>query len=308
MDSGTIPANGYLLLVGLIVAGAALLVLSFSVNRAMARSARDGDRHGEKVLEYRRDKLGQVGALLLGIGVSLFSFFFQSDYAERQRHASEVRQLGAKLAVQVGRAAAVANFISEFDPLIAYVDTAGNYKVGTGDALLLQVEKVQALRREVDLGILDALAISSDIADSQLVAELDPQLWFAIAEDENEVRYGRNQLLGDYADLDAALGGLPPAEAVADPARAPGVAAEVDDILHDLDVIRDRGRRLIGRGCRFVAAGPDFLSLKAIPALEADYITHTEWIDVARRELGGLKDGTRDCFGILEYGRHGLPE
>ncbi len=308
MGSGAIPMDGYLLLIGLIVAGAVLLVLSFGVNRAMARSVHAGDRHNEKIREYWRDRLAQLGTILFGIGISLFTFFFQADYAERQRHEAEVRQLVAKLAVRVGRAAAVANFISEFDPLIAYADAEGAYRIESGDGLREQVEAVLALRRDVDLATLDALSISEDIASSPLVAELDPTLWFAIAEDENEVLYGRNQLQSDFADLDRLLAGRPVAEAAADPASAPAIAAEIDDILRDMDVIRDRGRRLIGRGCRFVASGPEFLQLKAIPSLEADYITHTEWIDLARDALGGLKVGTRDCFGILEYGRHGLPE
>ena len=265
MDFGSISGNGYLLIGGLILIGGGLLLISLFVNRRVAISVRAEERHREKLYEYYRNTFSQLGVILIGIGVSLFIFFFQQGYQERQRHATEVRQLLAKLSVRVGRAAAVATTIAVFDPVIRYTGKDFDYVVHTGPDLADQVRDLLRVERDVDLDALRALPISDDIASSPLAGDIDPVLWFAIAEDESEVFYFAEQLQADYGDLRAALGDLSPEEAVADPVRAKAIGLEVKDILYDMDVVRDRGRRLVGKGCRFVSAGQDFLKLDGDP-------------------------------------------
>lgn len=303
MDFPAISGNGYLLIGGLILIGGGLLLISIFVNRRVASSVRADERHREKLYEYYRNTFSQLGVILIGIGVSLFIFFFQQNYQERQRHATEVRQLFAKLSVRMGWAATVAASLEEFDPLIRTV--GDDYVVGKGPELAAQVREILLVERDVDLAIIKALSISDDIATSPLAGEFDPVLWFAIAEDESEVAYGADQLRADYGDLHEALGGLTPEEAVADPVRAEAVAHEVADIFYDMDVLRDRGRRLIGRGCRLVSAGHDFMALKAIPELEANYDSHAAWIDRVEKHLNDYFVGGRSCFEMLRYSPDG---
>jgi hypothetical protein len=304
MDFGSISGNGYLLIGGLILIGGGLLLISLFVNRRVASSVRADERHREKLYEYYRNTFSQLGVILIGIGVSLFIFFFQQGYQERQRHTTEVRQLLAKLSVRVGRAAAVAGTIAVFDPVIRY--TSEDYVVKTGPDLAGQVRDLLRVEREADLDALRSLPISDDIASSPLAGDIDPVLWFAIAEDESEVFYFAEQLQADYGDLRLALGDLAPEEAVADPDRAKVIGLEVRDILYDMDVVRDRGRRLIGRGCRFVSAGPDFLKLTAIPELEANYPGHDLWIEQAEKHLADVSAGKKSCFEMLRYAPDGL--
>ena len=307
MDFGAISGNGYLLIGGLILIGGGLLLISLFVNRRVAISVRAEERHREKLYEYYRNTFSQLGVILIGIGVSLFIFFFQQGYQERQRHTAEVRQLLAKLSVRVGRAAAVATTLAEFDPVIRYTGEDNDYVVRTGPDLAEQVRDLLRVERDVDLDALRALPISEDIATSPLAGDIDPVLWFAIAEDESEVFYFAEQLQADYGDLRLALGDLSPAEAVADPVRAKAIGLEVKDILYDMDVVRDRGRRLIGKGCRFVSAGQGFLKLSAIPELEANYESHDEWIGHAERFLTSYTAGRKSCFEMLRFAPEGLP-
>jgi hypothetical protein len=301
MDFGSISGNGYLLIGGLILIGGGLLLISLFVNRRVASSVRADERHREKLYEYYRNTFSQLGVILIGIGVSLFIFFFQQGYQERQRHSTEVRQLLAKLSVRVGRAAAVAGTIAVFDPVIRYTGENFDYVVHTGPELAKQVRELLRVERDVDLDALRALPISDDIATSPLAGDIDPVLWFAIAEDESEVFYFAGQLKADYGDLRMALGDLSPEEAVADAALAQAIADEVEDILYDMDVVRDRGRRLIGKGCRFVSAGKDFLKVTAIPEIEANYDSHDAWIEHAEKLLAGVSAGRKSCFEMLRY-------
>jgi hypothetical protein len=305
MDFGSISGNGYLLIGGLILIGGGLLLISLFVNRRVAISVRAEERHREKLYEYYRNTFSQLGVILIGIGVSLFIFFFQQGYQERQRHAAEVRQLLAKLSVRAGRAAPVATTIAVFDPVIRYTDV--DYVVHTGPELADQVRVLLRAERDVDLDALQALAISDDLATSPLAGDIDPVLWFAIAEDEAEVFYYAEQLQAHFDDLRAALGDLSPDEAVADPDRAKAIGLEVRDILYDMDVVRDRGRRLIGKGCRFVSAGQNFLKLTAIPELEANYNGHDAWIEQAEKHLAGLSAGRQSCFDMLRFAPDGRP-
>lgn len=306
MNFGSISGNGYLLIGGLILIGGGLLLISLFVNRRVALSVRADERHREKLYEYYRNTFSQLGVILIGIGVSLFIFFFQQGYQERQREATEVRQLLAKLSVRVGRSAAVATTLALFDPVIRYAPDRSGYVIHTGPELAAQVRELLDVERDVDLDALRALPISDDIASSPLAGDIDPVLWFAIAEDESEVFYFAEQLKADYGDLRLALGDLSAEEAVADPVRAEAIGREVGDILYDMDVVRDRGRRLVGKGCRFVSAGRDFLKLTAIPELEDNYNSHDEWIGHAERLLSGFSAGRKTCFEMLRYAPDGL--
>jgi len=306
MDFGAISGNGYLLIGGLILIGGGLLLISLFVNRRVASSVRAEERHREKLYEYYRNTFSQLGVILIGIGVSLFIFFFQQGYQERQRDATEVRQLLAKLSVRVGRSAAVATTLALFDPVVRYAADRSGYAIETGPDLAGQIRELLSFERDVDLNALRALPISDDIASSPLAGDIDPVLWFAIAEDESEVFYFAEQLKADFGDLRLLLGDMSPEEAVADPARAEAIGGKVGEILYDMDVVRDRGRRLVGKGCRFVSAGRNFLKLKAIPELEANYSSHDEWIGHAETFLAGFSAGKKTCFEMLRYAPDGV--
>jgi hypothetical protein len=307
MDFGSISGNGYLLIGGLILIGGGLLLISLFVNRRVAISVRAEERHREKLYEYYRNTFSQLGVILIGIGVSLFIFFFQQSYQEQQRHAAEVRQLLAKLSVRVGRAATVANSLVGFDRLIRDTEDSTSYVVKSGAELAQQVRSIFNVERDVDLEAIKVATISDDLATSTLAGDINPVLWFAITEDESEIAYGTAQLEADYGDLHAALDGLPPETAVADPERGKRIGDEVHDILRDMDILRDRSRRLIGRGCWFLSTGSRFLDLTPIAALEADYMTHIEWIDQAKVYLAPHRAGGRTCFEVLKYSPEGPP-
>ncbi|WP_287238546.1 hypothetical protein [Mesorhizobium sp.] len=64
--------HGYFLIRGLILVGAGLLILSLIVNIRVAHSVRHDMRHRDN-----RNIFSQLGVILIGIGVSLFIFFFR---------------------------------------------------------------------------------------------------------------------------------------------------------------------------------------------------------------------------------------
>ena len=76
---------------------------------------------------------------------------------------------------------------------------------------------------------------------------------------------------------------------------------QVLDVLYDMDLLRDRARRLVGRACWFLSEGSEFLSLKAIQAFEDDYKSHREWIEEAKKFLTSREIGGGDCFAMLRY-------
>jgi len=82
--------HGYLLIGGLVLVGVALLVAALVVNQRLPPSLEGADRHREKRLEYQRNTFTQLGVLLVGIGVSLFIFYFQQDYQKPPRGGSGV--------------------------------------------------------------------------------------------------------------------------------------------------------------------------------------------------------------------------
>lgn len=159
-----------LLIGGLIVIGVTLLVTALVLNGRLAVSVRNEDRHDEKRLEYQRNTFTQLGVLLIGIGVSLFIFYFQQDYQEQRRRHAEIEQVLAKIASRVGRAAADLEFLPEYDALL---DDGGPYinpefggsnraVTATGADLAEQIENLRLVERDVALEI-SATSISRPI-------------------------------------------------------------------------------------------------------------------------------------------------
>jgi hypothetical protein len=107
MDLSTIPGHSYLLIGGLILIGAGLVIISLIFNLRVAHSVRQDARHREKLLEYYRNTFSQLGVILIGIGVSLFIFFFQQNYQDSRKRESELQQVLAKMAVHIARGAPV---------------------------------------------------------------------------------------------------------------------------------------------------------------------------------------------------------
>ncbi|CAN7657307.1 hypothetical protein [Mesorhizobium sp. LjNodule214] len=309
MDFGT--GHGYLLIGGLILVGAGLLILSLIVNLRVAHSVRDDVRHREKLLEYYRNIFSQLGVILIGIGVSLFIFFFQQNYQDQKRRDTELQQVMAKLAARIARGAPVVASLGEFDALLdkggAYVspDLGGtNAAVSAqGAELGKQVAEILLVERDVDVQAFETLNLSRDFETSFVVNELDPRLWFNIVRDENDIKYATTQLALDYKDLLDAIGGEPVEAALANPEKQRKIKQEVLDIFYDADLLRQRSRRHLGRACWLFSKGSGFVSLVPADAIEADARSHQEWIDRSEPLLAQSKSGSGDCFKLLHYGQ-----
>ncbi|QND55828.1 hypothetical protein [Mesorhizobium huakuii] len=308
MDFST--GHGYLLIGGLILVGAGLLILSLIVNLRVAHSVRNDVRHREKLLEYYRNIFSQLGVILIGIGVSLFIFFFQQNYQDQRRRETELQQVLAKLAARIARGAPVVGSLGEFDTLL---DEGGPY-VGPelggtnaavsaqGTGLGKQVAEILLVERDVDIRDFDILNLSRDFESSFVVNELDPTLWFNIVRDESEIKYATTQIALDYKDLQDAIGGDPVEVAVANPEKQRKIKHEVLDIFYDADLLRLRSRRFLGRACWLFSNGRGFVSLRPIDAIEADARSHQEWIDRSKPVLTQAKSGSGDCFKLLQFG------
>ena len=308
MDFNT--GHGYLLIGGLILVGAGLLILSLIVNLRVAHSVRDDVRHREKLLEYYRNIFSQLGVILIGIGVSLFIFFFQQNYQDQRRRETELQQVLAKLAARIARGAPVVGSLGEFDTLL---DEDGPYVSpelgGTNAAVSAQgtelgkeVAEILLVERDVDIRDFDILNLSRDFESSFVVNELDPTLWFNIVRDESEIKYATTQLALDYKDLQDAIGGEPVEVAIANPDKQHKVKHEVLDIFYDADLLRQRSRRFLGRACWFLSNGRGFISLRPVDAIEADVRWHQEWIERSKPLLTQAKSGSGDCFKLLQFG------
>ena len=79
------------------------------------------------------------------------------------------------------------------------------------------------------------------------------------------------------------------------------VKREVLDVLYDLDLLRDRSRRVLARGCWFVSQGRDFVSLHPLEAIRQRYKSHQEWIDQARQLFSPYTVGGENCFDMLSF-------
>ncbi|MER9254080.1 hypothetical protein NKI59_20040 [Mesorhizobium sp. M0598] len=302
--------HGYLLIGGLILVGAGLLVVSLIVNLRVAHSVRDDVRHREKLLEYYRNIFSQLGVILIGIGVSLFIFFFQQNYQDQRKREAELQQVLAKLAARVARGSAVVEALGEFDALLddggAYVspelggDNAAVSAQGTG--LAKQVSQILLVERDVDVQGFDILNLSRDFEASFVVNELNPTLWFNIVRDESDIKYATTQIALDYKDLQDAIGGEPIEVAIANPEKERKIKQEVLDVFYDADLLRQRSRRFLARACWLFSTGRGFVKLAPANEIEADARSHQEWLDRSKPFLTQLKSGSGDCFKLLQFG------
>lgn len=302
--------HGYLLIGGLILVGAGLLILSLIVNLRVAHSVRDDIRHREKLLEYYRNIFSQLGVIMIGIGVSLFIFFFQQNYQDQRRRETELQQVLAKLAARIARGGAIVGSLGEFDALLdnggAYVspEFGGNNAAisAQGTELGKQVAEILLVERDVDVQAFEILNLSRDFELSFVVSELDPTLWFNIVRDESDIKYATTQIALDYKDLQDAIGGEPIEVALANPEKQRKIKHEVLDIFYDADLLRQRSRRFLGRACWLFSNGRSFVKLAPVAEIEADARSHQEWIDRSKPLLTQAKSGSGDCFKLLQFG------
>ncbi|MER8763600.1 MULTISPECIES: hypothetical protein [unclassified Mesorhizobium] len=302
--------HGYLLIGGLILVGAGLLVVSLIVNLRVAHSVRDDVRHREKLLEYYRNIFSQLGVILIGIGVSLFIFFFQQNYQDQRKRETELQQVLAKLAARVARGSAVVEALGEFDALLddggAYVspEHGGNNAAvsAQGTGLAKQVSQILLVERDVDVQGFDILNLSRDFEASFVVNELNPTLWFNIVRDESDIKYATTQIALDYKDLQDAIGGEPIEVAIANPEKERKIKQEVLDVFYDADLLRQRSRRFLARACWLFSTGRGFVKLAPANEIEADARSHQEWLDRSKPFLTQLKSGSGDCFKLLQFG------
>jgi hypothetical protein len=309
MDFGALSGHGYLLIGGLILIGAGLLIISLIVNLRVAHSVRHDARHREKLLEYYRNTFSQLGVILIGIGVSLFIFFFQQNYQDRRKRETEIQQVLAKMALRIARGSAVMESLSEFDALL---DDGGPYKNPEegganraisvrGTELAAQVAKILLVERDVDVKAFEVMNLSRDFESSFVVNELNSALWFNIVKDESDIEYATTQLPLDYKDLHDAIGDESLAVAVANPEKEQKIKQEVLDIFYDADLLRQRSRRLLGRACWLFSNGPGFVALGPIDEIEASATSHQEWLERSKPFLTHLVSGSGDCFKLLHY-------
>ena len=303
--------HGYLLIGGLILVGAGLLIISLIVNLRVAHSVRDDVRHREKLLEYYRNIFSQLGVILIGIGVSLFIFFFQQNYQDQRKRETELQQVLARLAARIARGAPVVEMLGEFDEVLdeggAYVSPELGGKNAAisaqGAALGKQVEKIQLVERDIDVRDFDILNLSRDFETTFVVNEIDPTLWFNIVRDESEIKYATTQLALDYKDMQDAIGGEPIEAAVANPEKEGKIKHEALDIFYDADLLRQRSRRFLARACWLFSKGKSFVTAAPVDAIEADASSQQEWIDRAKPVLTQTKSGSGDCFKLLHFGQ-----
>jgi hypothetical protein len=300
--------SSHILIAMLGLLGALLLIASVFINNQVAHYTQRDERHKEKRLEYYRNTFSQLGVILLGIGVSLFIFFFQQSYLERQRHDTQMQELLGKLAVRLSRAAPLLEFVAQIDPVLddggAYLDPedGGSNRAVTasGAALAKQVEAIGLLEREIDLDGFAAMQFSDDFQSLPMVNQMDPNLWFGMVKDEADLQYATEQLRQDYGDLQAAVAALKSDQSVSEPGVADSVKREVLDVLWDYAWLRDRSRRLVGRACWFLSHGANFLSLKPIPTVEARYDSHRVWLEQSKKVYEQISIGGENCYAMLK--------
>jgi len=309
MDFATLSGHGYLLIGSLILVGAVLLFISFIVNLRVAHSVRHDARHREKLLEYYRNTFSQLGVILMGIGVSLFIFFLQQNYQDRRKREAEIHEILAKMALRIARGSAAMESLGEFDTLL---DDGGPYKnpeeggannavKARGAELAQQVAKILLVERDVDVKAFEVMNLSRDLESSFVVNELNPALWFNIVKDESDIEYASTQLPFDYKDLHEAIGDGPLADAIADPDKEGKIKREVLDIFYDADLLRQRGRRALGRACWLFSQGSGFVALGPIDEIETNAASHQDWLDRSKPFLTHLAAGSEDCFKLLNY-------
>ena len=119
--------------------------------------------------------------------------------------------------------------------------------------------------------------------------------------DENDIEYATTQLADDFGDLHAALGGADPEKLSPGTLADPKVKKEVLDIFYDMDMLRDRSRRVVARACWFLSHGDDFLTVPPLEGIEKRYKSHQEWLDQAKALVSAYSVGGEDCFSMLSY-------
>jgi len=310
MAVDTMFGSGQILIVMLGLLGALLLMISIFINAQVAQYTKRDERHKEKQLEYYRNTFSQLGVILIGIGVSLFIFFFQQGYLERQRQNAQTQEILAKLGLRLSRAAPLLEFVSQIDPLLdaggPYVDPDDGGSNGatkaTGAELEKQIEQIRLLQREIDLDDFSAMKFSSDFQTSTLINQIDPSLWFALVKDEADLEYATDQLRQDFGDLQSELAAQKSGDAAADPSLEGGVKREVLDVLWDYAWLRDRSRRLVARTCWFLSEGAKFPSLAPAAAVEQRYDSHADWLVEAQKFYGRFSAGGENCYDMLKAG------
>lgn len=301
--------RGYLFIAGLTATGVLLIFLSLVINARVAHNVQADLRHREKLLEYYRNTISQLGVILIGIGVSLSVFYFQQGYQERSRRNAEVQQILAKMSLQAARTAAEMPSLGEFDSLLDQdrpyqdPDTGDTHSADrlTGRVLADQIARIKLIEVDVNPRDLELMNISQIFENSFAVNEIDAALWFNIVRDESNIHYAVAQLASDYRDLHQALGDATPEAAAADPQRAAAVKREILDIYYDTDLLRQSGRRQLARLCWLLSAGPGFTRLTPVDEIEADQPTHQAWLARAKPVLQRFKVGSANCFEILGY-------
>ncbi|MCO5065584.1 MAG: hypothetical protein M9924_14380 [Rhizobiaceae bacterium] len=294
--------QGYLLIALLVMLGGSLLITSVIFNLHVADSVRRDARHREKLLEYYRNMVSQLGVILIGIGVSLFIFFFQQSFQETKRRETELQAAAAKLSTRVSRAAAIMEGLNEFDVLL---DNGGPYvgpedggappaATATGVALQRQVDALFLIERDVDQRAFEVLTASKDFETSFVSRDLDPALWFNMVKDEADLTYAIEQMNHDYADLRAATEAAP-----ADSKREEAVRREVLDVFYDADLLRRRSRKLLARACWLLSKGNGFIAARPEAALETDAATQQAWLRQAEPTLSQIRIGDRTCYQLL---------
>ncbi len=301
--------HGYLFIAGLMLVGLFLIFLSLVINSHVAHNIRADMRHREKLLEYYRNTISQVGIVLIGIGVSLSVYYFQQSYQERSRRNAELESIISHMALQLARGAAETYSLSKFDKLLdrngpwQHPDAGSSHSADmlAGPELVNKIARIKAVQDDVDARHLALLNISKIFENSFVVNELEPALWFNIVRDESNIAFAAAQLTADYRDLDQELGGASGEAAVADPAKAKAVKAQVLDVLYDMELLRQSGRRLLARTCLMLAEGSGFTQMKPVYMIEADQPTHKAWLDKVQPLLKQHAIGSQNCFDVLGY-------
>jgi hypothetical protein len=299
--------SGFALIGFLVLLGACLILTSIVVNKRVATSVAAGDRNREKVYEYTRNTFSQLGVILLGIGVSLFIFFFQQNHLEQKRRQAELQNVTAQMSVRVSHVAATARWLTLIDEILddggpfrdPEIGGSNNAVTATGPDLVRQVESIRRASREMDFEDFGEMGFSPDMETSDIVNQMDAHLWFGMIDDERELEYAVEQVEDELAGLGNILDGEPSAAILTSPEKHEVVKEAVLQLLPDLDLLRDRSRRLLGRGCWLLSNAPDFAALEPIVPLEMRYETHQEWLDAAREHLSEVSIGANGCYAIL---------
>ena len=298
--------QGYPLIAALVIVGAGLLIISIIFNMRVADSVRNDARHREKLLEYYRNTFSQLGVILIGIGVSLFMFFFQQNYQEYRREKRNCSLLSPGCRSVSPRAAPLVGELKQFDAILdrgaPYLPPEDGGKNGAvtaqGPELSQQVHEISLVERDIDVHGFEVLYLTQDVENSFIASALDPSLWLSMVTDESDLRYAIAQLEADYGDLRRAIGTDVPTSSLPQDREA-AVKAEVLDVLYDADLLRQKARRILARGCWLLSKKSNFVAAKPIQDLEASTASQAEWLARARNQLSSASFGNTTCYDLI---------